>query len=258
MMSEENQNGNLLQIKIFATENGINVVKSPVKSIILSLLRESELNFDKIVDSTGKSPSTISVHLKDLINQGIIDSKLDPDDKRRKIFFIKSRFLGDLTTAQKFEDDIEEYMKYYQSHDSDPFEFFRIMFRTIRVSLLNEGVNINPLLQQAGISIGKIFYQTLSSPNTETLLDNLGQFWKNHKLGTIIVKNKDPLIIHAYDCFECEDLPKIGVSACALDSGILTAVFSMHFKQTVSVDEVECYARGDDHCSFIITKNVNE
>jgi predicted hydrocarbon binding protein len=129
------------------------------------------------------------------------------------------------------------------------------MFRTIRVSLLSEGININPILQQAGISIGKIFYQSLSSPNTETLLQKLAIFWKSHKLGSLVVDNYDPLTIHAYDCFECEELPKIGESSCALDSGILIAVFSLHFQQNVNVEEVECYARGDDHCSFIIRKN---
>jgi predicted hydrocarbon binding protein len=249
-----NQNADL-EIKIFATPNGINVVKSPVKSQILSLLQEGALSFDLIVNSINKSPSTISVHLKDLEKEGIIGSQLDPEDKRRKLFFINSKFIGDLTTARKFEEEMEEYMIQYETEESDPFEFFRIMFRTIRVSLLSEGININPLLQQAGISIGKIFYQSLSSPNTETLLEKLSMFWEKHKLGSLEVKNNDPLTIHAYDCFECEDLPKIGESSCALDSGILIAVFSMHFQQNISVEEVECYAKGDDHCSFIITKN---
>gem|GEM_PF-6153567 len=33
----------------------------------------------------------------------------------------------------------------------DPFKFYRLMFRTIRVSLLKEGIDIDPVLRNAGL-----------------------------------------------------------------------------------------------------------
>ncbi|HSO25778.1 MAG TPA: transcriptional regulator, partial [Methanobacteriaceae archaeon] len=66
---------NKAPIKIFSTPKGLNVVKSPVKSIILSALRENELSFDEIVKVTGKSKSTVSVHLKALTQDGILGSR---------------------------------------------------------------------------------------------------------------------------------------------------------------------------------------
>ena len=56
-------------IQIFAKapgELGVNVVKSPVKLTILSMLKDTDMEFDEIVKNTGKSKSTISVHLKSL------------------------------------------------------------------------------------------------------------------------------------------------------------------------------------------------
>ena len=62
-------------IQIFSNLNdniGVNVVKSPVKLTILEMLRDTEMEFDEIVNNTGKSKSTVSVHLKDLRETGII------------------------------------------------------------------------------------------------------------------------------------------------------------------------------------------
>jgi uncharacterized protein len=45
---------------------------------------------------------------------------------------------------------------------------------------------------------------------------------------------------------------KIGRSACAFDSGILEAIFSAHFGRKVDVEEIKCFAKGDDYCSFVV------
>ena len=71
------------EIKLFSSTTGVNVIDSPIKSKILSLLRNGGLNGSDIVSLTGKSKSTISTHLKDLINIGIIDYKIDTADGRR-------------------------------------------------------------------------------------------------------------------------------------------------------------------------------
>jgi len=80
-------------IQIFAKapgELGVNVVKSPVKLTILSMLKDTDMEFDEIVKNTGKSKSTISVHLKSLREDGIVSYRFDANDHRKKIFFINS------------------------------------------------------------------------------------------------------------------------------------------------------------------------
>ena len=46
-------------------------------------------------------------------------------------------------------------------NSSDPFEFFRFIFRTIRVALMEEGFNIDPILHNAGIKVGLAYYNKL-------------------------------------------------------------------------------------------------
>jgi predicted hydrocarbon binding protein/predicted transcriptional regulator len=253
---EENQNKN--PIKIFSTPKGLNVVKSPVKSIILSALREKELSFDEIVKVTGKSKSTVSVHLKALSQDGIIDSKTHPADQRKKIFFINSRYIGELNQqeVQEREEEKVDFLVKNLINKGDPFEFFRLMFHTLRVVMIKEGINLDPILNQTGMRIGEVFYRQLENKKTSELLKNLADFWVSNGLGRLEIENLNPITVRAYDCFECGLLPNVGESACALDSGILEAVFSAHLSQEIIVNEIKCYAKGDKYCCFVIEPQV--
>jgi len=238
-------------VEFFSTDNGINIVKSPMKAQIVSLLKDNEMNFDRIVENTGKSKSTVSEHLQALVDENIIGEKQDPQDRRKKIFYIKSKYLGGVSTKKELNESTSD-LSFPISDYKNPFEFYRLLFRTIRVGLLKEGINIDPLLHDAGISIGETLYEDLKEEELEKLVENIAELWETNKLGRIEVRSVDPLVINAYDCFECEDLPKIGRSACAFDSGILEAIFSEYFGKKVGVDEVKCYAKGDEYCCFVI------
>lgn len=75
-----------IQIFSDSTELRVNVVKSPVKLTILEMLRDRDMEFDEIVINTGKSKSTVSVHLKNLRENGIISYRMHPIDNRKKYF----------------------------------------------------------------------------------------------------------------------------------------------------------------------------
>lgn len=242
------------QIELFATPKGVYAIDSPVRVKILSMLRKNELSFDQIVAFSGKAKSTVSVHLKKLVDEGIIDSKPDPEDARKKIFFINSEYLGELSHEKRLEDSIETYVTNYISSDGDPFEFFRLMFKTIRVALMAQGINIDPILYEAGLKVGDALYEKVSDPEINKFLQNIADFWETHYLGRVEVKSIDPLIINVYDCYECRGLPYTGVPACAFDSGILKSLFTAHFKDEQTVKETKCYAMGDNYCCFAINK----
>ncbi|GAB4308011.1 MAG: ArsR family transcriptional regulator [Methanobacteriaceae archaeon] len=247
-------------ITLFATKKGVNVVKSPVKSTILQALKKKELKFDEIVKVAGKSRSTVSVHLKELREQGIVESRTHPHDKRKKIFFLNSRYIGEMNpnSMEELEEGKLEFLIEHLIHQGNPFEFFRLMFHILRVEMIKEGINLDPLLQHTGKKIGKVFFPELQNKNTEKFLEKIVKFWEANTLGKLEIRSIKPLIVRAYDCFECEFLPNIGKSACALDSGILEALFTSHFSQQVTVDEVKCYARGDQYCCFILKLKNSE
>ena len=238
-------------IGLFSTPSGIQTVKSPVRVKILSVLSTRDLTFEEVVLLSGRAKSTVSVHLKGMEHDGIIGSRIDPKDERKKIFFLRSHSLGNLTGSIPVDDGADQAGQLITG--DDPFGFYRYMFRTIRVSLLSEGINIDPVLRESGNRVGRTIAANLADKELPLLLENLGNFWRKHNLGTLEVEALAPLTLRAYDCFECGNLPQLGRPACAFDSGILEVVFSEHFRKCQQVEETACFAMGDDHCRFVIT-----
>lgn len=241
-----------MQIELFSTSEGIYAINSPVRVKILSMLRNGELNFDQLVELSGKAKSTVSVHLKRMVDEGIIGSKTNPKDARKKIFFIKSEYLGKLSGKKVVTENIEEYVSSYIDSKGDPYEFYRLIFHTIRVSLIRQGIDIDPILYEAGVKVGETLYDNVKDQDINKLAENIAKFWETHNLGHVEVAKLEPLTITVSDCFECKNLPPLGRPACAFDSGILKAVFSAHYDDERVVNETKCYAMGDNHCSFII------
>ena len=249
------KNGNVqdqVPIELFATDSGIRAIDSPVLVKILAMLKEREMPFDEIVANSGKAKSTISVHLTRMIEAGVIGSRLDPDDRRKKIFFINSSYLGGLQKEAGIDDDIRDYFTRAKGGLPDMFAFYRLMFRTIRVELYRQGVNIEPILTDAGYKIGQALYESVKSDDLGEMLGNIARFWSDHQLGRMVVASMDPLTIYVYDCFECADLPQLGRPACAFDIGILRAIFITRFGKDPGIKEIGCYAMGDDRCTFVI------
>ena len=195
MKNRKSNKPNANQIKIFGTEKGINIIESPIKAKILSILEENDRNGAEIVKLTGKSKATISAHIHDLVEMGIVDSKPNPADGRSKLFYIKSKSLGDFSRENEFKKEMDTYITENVVNSNDPFEFFRFIFRTIRVALMEEGFNIDPILHNAGIKVGLAYYNKLENEEIEIMVDNIAHFWKENKLGKIKVEKLEPLTI---------------------------------------------------------------
>ena len=242
-------------IQIFSNLNeniGVNVVKSPVKLTILEMLRDSEMEFDEIVTNTGKSKSTVSVHLKSLRENGIISYRVHPVDNRKKIFYINSKYLGSVNISEPKE--IEETRSDYILNNiiDEDEEFSTLLFHTLKSMLIQEGVNIDPILQSTGNSIGKAIFEKLYDDDLDIFMENIADFWQRKGLGKLNYKIGQIIKITTYDCFECKLLPRTGKPACFLDTGILEGLFGEFFNLPVSVIETQCYTMGDEKCVFEI------
>lgn len=242
-------------IQIFSNLNdniGVNVVKSPVKLTILEMLRDSEMEFDEIVSNTGKSKSTVSVHLKSLRESGIISYRVHPNDNRKKIFFINSKYLGSVNISEpkEIEETKSEYLiKNIVDQDA---EFSTLLFHTLKAMLIQEGVNIDPILQSTGNSIGKSIFSKVYDDDLDVFMVNISDYWQNNGLGRLTFEVGQIIKVTTYDCFECGLLPKTGKPACFLDTGILESLFGEFFNMPVSVIETQCYTMGDEKCVFEI------
>ena len=242
-------------IQIFSNSNeniGVNVIKSPVKLTILEMLRDRDMEFDEIVSNTGKSKSTVSVHLKSLRESGIISYRVHPVDNRKKIFYLNSKYIGsvDISEPKEIEQTQADYLiKNIVEQDA---EFSTLLFHTLRAMLIQEGINIDPILQSTGNSIGRSIFDLLYDDDLDVFLENLASFWQRKGLGRLTFDVGQIIKVTTYDCFECGLLPRTGKPACYLDTGILEGLFTEFFNLPVSVVETQCYTMGDEKCVFEI------
>ncbi|WP_407376919.1 V4R domain-containing protein [Methanobrevibacter sp.] len=242
-------------IQIFSNSDdniGVNVIKSPVKLTILEMLRDRDMEFDEIVSNTGKSKSTVSVHLKSLREKGIISYKVHPVDNRKKIFYLNSKYIGsvDVSEPKEIEETSADYL--IKNIVDEDAEFSTLLFHTLKAMLIQEGINIDPIMQSTGNSIGKSIFNSLYDEDLYVFLKNLSDFWQRKGLGNMTYKVGQIIKITTTDCFECELLPKTGKPACFLDTGILEGLFTEFFNLPVSVIETQCYTMGDEKCVFEI------
>lgn len=245
------------EIDLYSTPAGARAVENPVRRAILAALREREHTFDEIVTLAGRAKSTVSVHLQDLTAAGVIRFRSDPGDARRKIFFLAGDLVGSVSSDDRIADALAAYAGVYRAGSSDPFAFYKLTFRTIRVALMQEGILLDPLLTRAGERIGEELYPAVADPETEAFCTNIARFWEDHRLGRVEVAGTEPLTLLVYDCFECADLPVTGRPACAFDSGILRALFSRHYGRPTAAVETRCYSMGFDHCRFEVVPEGN-
>jgi len=239
-------------IELFSSDKGIQAVDSPVKLKIMAMLNAREMAFEEIVAGTKKAKSTISVHLHDLSDAGLICSRPDPRDARKKIFSLDSTFLGGAQSQGRNQFDIDQYVPGYITGNGNAADFYRLAMSTVRMSLLSEGLSIEPVLRNAGEMVGKAIYHSVADRDLRAMIKNVQSFWENYSLGHMELTGTEPITLRIHDCFECVALPVLGRPVCAFDCGMLGAIFSKYFEGRHIAVETGCYAMGNSFCRFEI------
>ncbi len=78
------------------TEDESKVIKSlrrqTPRDLLLALVKEDGLEFNQLVKEVGKSPSTVSLYLSQIVNDGLVEIKIE---NLKKKYYIKTRDLID-------------------------------------------------------------------------------------------------------------------------------------------------------------------
>ncbi|HDQ07790.1 MAG TPA: MarR family transcriptional regulator [Methanoculleus sp.] len=239
-------------VGLYSTGSAVYPIDSPVKKRILSMLEvEGPLSFDEIAGRLGKAKSTVSVHLKGLAGDGVIEVQTNPDDARRKTFHLSGRHVGTLSAHGCAPPRTSSSAP--AAEFADIPSLYRFMCCQVRTAMMEAGINIEPILYSAGKMVGTSIAGILSQGDMNASCGALANFWRDYGLGTITFESLVPLVIITTDCFECGDLPYVGRPVCAFEKGVFSSVFSSFYGQNVTVAETRCCAMGDDMCRFVIT-----
>ncbi len=234
--------------RIFSTDKGIVMIQSKTKNRIVEILEKKERTGAEIREELEKAKSTVSVHLSDLTDLGIIDDKEHPVDERKKLFYLKSKLLG-----QSGSPDDEHYKRILENlrgSKNDEYDFLKGLFHLVRYGLISFGIDLHPALKEIGRDAGKSIAKDFSANEREGLLEEISDFWSEMKLGSIESPEEEYITIK--DCFDCESMPEVGNTLCSLDEGLLEGIIEERLGKKVRVNEEECHGTGSGQCKFRI------
>ncbi|MDR0912571.1 MAG: ArsR family transcriptional regulator [Methanobrevibacter sp.] len=238
-------------------KNILTVIKSPVKIEIISLLEKDETSFKDLVKSLNKAKSTVSIHLRQLLDQGIVAFKFDPEDHRQKIFVLNSQVLGDVgfLREDEFEEQTDEFINENIIKGNEDFSFSRLLFHSLRTNLIQNKIAIDPIIFDTGLKMGKSIYPLVNSEDDVEFIENIKKFWEKYELGKINVDINDMyILITNKECYECQFLPKNSESSCFMELGIIKSLFDLHYNLDTNINEIKCFSKGDDCCQFEIER----
>lgn len=231
----------------------IDIIKSPMKYEILDLLRHNEMNFDEIVEKTSRTKANISMHLKDLREEGIVNYKADPSDHRKKIFYLNCEFLGSIDSnniKQSHKNQTKQLINDFI--ENGEIEFIVLLTHTLKSLLMEFGIDITPVLEKMGNYIGEYLFSQLYDEDIYIFIDNIISYWQKNRLGKLYFEIKNNITITCIDCFESSNVPKSGMPICSIEKGMFETLFNSYFKFDLNIKEKMCYSMGDKKCVYEI------
>jgi hypothetical protein len=235
--------------ELYAAKDTVVAVKGGVKRQILHLIQDRSMGFDDIVRAAARAKSTVSKHMRDLEDEGLILSFPDKDDKRKKQYILVARPLGRSTRkASKLD---RKTIRDISTAMEGRGDFLNAVLRSIRYRFDALGIDVAPMLYHLGREIGTAIGMGMVSEDLDGVVKEVSGFWKEHGLGTIEVLEREPLTFIVTDCYECANMPDVGRTLCAFDEGILEAIFYTRLKQEFRIKEIECWGTGYSHCKYL-------
>jgi len=239
---------------VYSTSSGLKQVSNPVRQKILNELQRKELSLSEIAHLTGKAQSTLSVHLDKMVKEGLVASRDDPSDNRRKIFYLVSRPVGSSVVPR--EDLSRAVGETIRNSVGAPTPFLKAMIRSIILGMEAIGFNMDPVLKDIGRQIGTELSKQMKAQTIENLVGEVQDFFELHELGELCVYAFLPLTLIIKDDYNCSEIPEASKTICLLNEGIIEAILEARSGVPFRVTDTECFGTGLNYCKYVIEPEV--
>jgi len=220
----------------------------------LSELQRRDLSLSEIAVLTGKAQSTLSVHLDKMVKEGLIGYRDDPDDNRRKIFYVISRPVGSSVVPR--EDLKKAVCSTIGRSIGNPSTFLKGTIRSIVIGMEAIGFNMDPVLKDIGRQMGAEISTRMKSNDVEGLIKEIKDFYMMHDMGELVVFSLHPVTLIIRDEYDCSKAPDVGKTLCLLNEGILESIFEERLQMPLRVVEKDTFGVGFNMCKYVIEPSL--
>jgi predicted hydrocarbon binding protein/DNA-binding HxlR family transcriptional regulator len=237
-------------LDVYSTSSGLKQISNPVRQKILSELQRRDLSLSEIAQLTGKAQSTLSVHLDKMVKEGLVASRDDPSDNRRKIFYLVSKPVGSSVVPR--EDLNRAIGKIVDKSIGKPSALLKGMIRSVVIGVEAIGLNMDPVLKDIGRQIGTEIARHMKSTDVKSLIEEVQDFYEKHEMGEVCVYSLLPLTLIIKDEYDCSDIPDVGRTLCLLNEGVVESIFDQKTGVPLRVTQSECFGTGHNFCKFVL------
>ena len=185
-----------------------------------------------------------------MVKEGLIGYRDDPEDNRRKIFYLVSRPVGSSVVPR--EDLMKQVENTISKSIGTPSTFLKGVIRSIVIGMEAIGFNMDPVLKDIGRQIGKEISKRMKSNNVEGIIGEVKEFFKIHELGEVNVYALHPVTLIIKDEYDCSKAPDVGKTLCLMNEGILEAIFETRMGMPARVTKAETFGSSFNFCKYVI------
>lgn len=165
------------EFDIYQSESGYVAVTNPVRRQILAALIESDQELPDLVKLTGKAKPTLSnLHVRELLQQNLVQELPHPTDSRRKVYRLKGRRIGQSNVPlEALRGAVKQYVT------TSPNVFTLPLPRVLEVLVLAGGAPREALVAQ-GRALGEACAHAVAVAGPRDLLTAVAAFWEREEV----------------------------------------------------------------------------
>lgn len=183
--------------ELYVTSTGTVQVSSDVKLKILHELQESDLSLSEISKLVSKAQSTVSVHLDNMVQDGLIAVHDDLQDNRKKYYSLISLPFGKSVPSSEQSKEIA--FNLVSKVAQDPERMLKSMARFVILGFGVMGLNVDPTASILGFFHGAAMSGSMTGQTLEETIDNARNYFRELGLGEVSIYSTSPLTIIVKD-----------------------------------------------------------
>ncbi len=178
---------------LYHTDKGLVHISNGVQVRILDELSKRNLSLTEMVEITGKAQSTLSVHLDNMVKEGVITSKEDPEDNRRKTYSISSVRIAE--TRPPDPESLAKSKEIFSDMADDPESISNYMVSFLYVAMDSMGLSVGPLSKMMGGVHAQAIGGKFQKGPIEEVIDDIRKYYSFANMGKVTVFSFNPLTL---------------------------------------------------------------
>jgi DNA-binding transcriptional ArsR family regulator len=206
------------EFDIFQTAAGYSAVTNPVRRKILEALEKGEQELGDLVKVTGKSKPTLSnLHMRELLEQRLIEEQPHPTDARRKIYRLAARRIGSSNVPLE---QLRGAVKHYVS--LSPLAY-AVPFPRVLDVLAVEGKVDARMLREQSRALGEKASSLFAASDVRDVLTAVAGFWEREGVArtTKLDFDKLEMEVQPLDALAARPAETVAVLLAGIVEGVL-------------------------------------